>query len=388
MNGARLMSWEHEKMKVWVRAGGRCTLCNRYVLEDERSLVSIGEAAHIVGRHKTAGSPRGTDPLPLDERNKAENLMLLCANEHKAIDDKERCVELDVAWLREQKRRHEERIHHVTGLGYDRQTAVIRMLGNIRGAPVEIRAEHAQRVVREQSDRMAYFPFVMGHDGIEIDLCAVPEPEEWDDAYWVAARRIIDARLMAILDGAARGEVRHLSVFGLARIPLLVYLGYRLGDKVPLDIYQKHRGGDESWKWSDEAPVQFAATRLRHSDDSTRVALILSLSGTIPVADLPHEIADTYNIFEISPCEVGVKPSRDVLRARESLETFQRCFHDFLSTLEVEHKGAQSICIFPAVPVAAAIACGRGVMRAAQPSLAIYDRSPSGFRFALEVNRS
>ncbi len=37
---------------LWVRAGGRCTLCKTYLLEGHLSAkeVPLGEGAHIVGR--------------------------------------------------------------------------------------------------------------------------------------------------------------------------------------------------------------------------------------------------------------------------------------------------------------------------------------------------
>src|SRR4051794_18801667 len=69
-----------ESLKLWVRSGGRCAFCNTYLLEDEFTgqVYKFGEMAHNVGRSESDRSPRGLDPLPLAERNKAENLLLLC----------------------------------------------------------------------------------------------------------------------------------------------------------------------------------------------------------------------------------------------------------------------------------------------------------------------
>jgi hypothetical protein len=73
-----------EQTKLWVLAGGRCEICNKYLLEDEFTAqpVKLAELAHNVGRQKTAGSPRGLAELPIEERNKAENLLLLCGDHH------------------------------------------------------------------------------------------------------------------------------------------------------------------------------------------------------------------------------------------------------------------------------------------------------------------
>src|SRR5689334_13824016 len=79
---------ERVARRVWVAAGGRCTFCNRYLLEDEFTgqPVAIGQLAHIVGWTDADGSPRGRDELDLAERNEADNLMLLCHDQHKVID--------------------------------------------------------------------------------------------------------------------------------------------------------------------------------------------------------------------------------------------------------------------------------------------------------------
>src|SRR4051812_36954602 len=81
---------ERVALQVWVAAGGRCTMCNRYLLLDEHTgaPVFIGQLAHIVGWTTTEGSPRGDYPLPVGDRNLPDNLMLLCYDQHKVIDNR------------------------------------------------------------------------------------------------------------------------------------------------------------------------------------------------------------------------------------------------------------------------------------------------------------
>jgi hypothetical protein len=76
--------------RLWGRAASRCSLpnCRRDLVidpygTDDASLV--GEAAHIVA--ESVDGPRGDSPLPLDQRNRYENLILLCNVHHKQIDD-------------------------------------------------------------------------------------------------------------------------------------------------------------------------------------------------------------------------------------------------------------------------------------------------------------
>lgn len=75
---------------LWGRSGGVCAMCKKQLFEDE-SLADdpsvLGQECHIVGEEESANSPRGLHPLPLAERNLYDNLILLCRDHHKIIDD-------------------------------------------------------------------------------------------------------------------------------------------------------------------------------------------------------------------------------------------------------------------------------------------------------------
>ncbi len=377
---------EPEKLRLWVRAGGRCEICNKYLLEDELTVrpINLGEMAHNVGRKDSKRSPRGDSPLPVEKRNTADNLLLLCQDHHTVIDSRRHAPDFSVDELSVIKARHEDRIRHLTGMGEDQETVVLRVVGDIRGASAELSQEHVREVVLEDANRYPRFALAYGGFDLEIDLRGLPR--EGTPLYWEAGmariQEILDSRLK---QGAATGKVRHLSVFALTRIPLLVYLGYMIDDKVPVDLYQKHRDPNESWKWASDAPVEsFKTEVVRAGNDPAKVALLISLSGTPALDDLPSSIDDDYTVFNISP--VGTTPHRDILRSRQSLENFTSCYHMFLSSLEVSHKAADKIHLFGAMPVTAAVMCGRGLMRDAHPTLLVYDRSGEGYTYALEVN--
>lgn len=374
---------EPEKIKLWVRSGGRCAVCNKYLLDLEYD-VSIGEMAHIVGWSKAKKSPRGDSELPLEDRNQVENLVLLCSDHHKIVDTKNLLEEFTIERLIENKNRHESRIHHLTSLNLDSESLVIRMLGGIRGANIEVSKEHTRNVIYQSEQKYPRFLDSFDKHGIEIDLNALPDPEISWDAYWEIGINIINQRLIPLDQGVNQGIIRHLSVFALARIPLLIYLGYKLDDKIPTTIYQKHRGEDETWLWSEDAQIENFEVIHVSSKDNNNVALILSLSGSIGLSGLPTEITDYYNIYEIHP--IGTIPNRNILRNKGSYENFSNTYHLFLSQLEVCHKGCTNILLFPAIPSSAAIACGRGIMRDAQPSLTIYDLSEKNFKPTITIN--
>ena len=375
-----------ETLDLWVMAGGRCEFCNKYLLHDEFfSLdLNLAERAHIVGWNATPGSPRGEDPLPLDKRNDAPNLMLLCADHHHIIDNSKFIGEFTVDRLRKRKRQHEARIKFLTGLTEDQETVVLRMLGPIRGTKVEVSRQHAAAVVLKK-ERYPRFALALDGQDVEIDTAKFPDPEKSWGAHWELGKFAVDEQVAKIHEGLANSQIRHLSVFGFARIPLLVYLGYKIGDKIPTDIYQKQRGETESWFWNEEAePVEFETTQLQHSSAKENVALVLSISGTIPLERLPTLIDESFNIFSLHP--VGVEANRDIFESYTSFANFVKCYHQFLSSLELTNKAARQIHLFAAIPVSAAIACGRGVMRDAQPAIVVYDLCAGEYKSTLTIN--
>jgi hypothetical protein len=377
---------QDQQRLLWVHAGGRCELCNKYLLEDPSTIetLNLGELAHNVGHKQNARSPRGDDPLAVERRNDANNILLLCGDDHHSIDDKINRGIFTVEYLRERKRVHEDRIRYLTSLGEDAETVVLRVIGDVRGAPVELSEQHAARAVLKAGRRYPRFGWGYGGTDFEVDLRGLPS--EGSPLFWQAGQARVEEQLAVRLrDAVARDQVRHLSVFALARIPLLACVGARLDDKVPTELFQKQRGGDEGWGWDvDAEPVTFTAEHVREGT-SRQVAVLIGLSAPLAIEDLPPTLVDA-TVWTITPREQA--PNRDVLRSSASLDNFARTYHDCLGEIEAARPKPAAIDVLPAVPVAAAVTLGRGLMRDAQPAVRIHDRSQPDqpFEFALEIN--
>ncbi len=92
---------------LWTKARNQCsfpgcTMELTWDLDPDKPTV-IGEEAHIVS--SSIDGPRGNAPLPLEERDEYPNLMVLCRNHHKFIDDNEHIFTVEA--LREMKLAHE-----------------------------------------------------------------------------------------------------------------------------------------------------------------------------------------------------------------------------------------------------------------------------------------
>ena len=79
-----------EKIKkiIWAKCAAKCSICREDLLLDGESgdlTHLVGEVAHIVA--EKADGPRGDSPQSLEQRNSESNLLLLCLEHHKIIDD-------------------------------------------------------------------------------------------------------------------------------------------------------------------------------------------------------------------------------------------------------------------------------------------------------------
>ena len=73
---------------LWARSGNRCAYPRcRTEMAPDGSKNTLGEIAHIAA--KSLDGPRGRNPLPVDERDDYDNLILLCPTHHKIVDDNE-----------------------------------------------------------------------------------------------------------------------------------------------------------------------------------------------------------------------------------------------------------------------------------------------------------
>jgi hypothetical protein len=333
---------------------------------------NFAEAAHIVA-FKLDG-PRGQTGLRPNDINDLANLMLMCARCHKLVDDHP--VDFTRETLREYKRAHEERIRHVTSLGPDRKTAVLVLKAPINGHTVAIPFD---QVAEATSPR-----YPSRREPETIDLTEIADS---GTAFRDAARDTIRETVDRFFghSGDAR-KAGHVSLFALAPIPLLVLLGRHLTNKVPSDLYQRHRD-TERWTWkSGGGRARYAVRQLRRGKRRERVALVLSLSGTIRIRDLAQAIPRGANVYGITLA--GQTPRPTFLRTRQDLEGFRIAYQEALGLIVRQHGLSHPIELFPAVPAPVAVLCGRELLPKVHPAVRVwdYDKAKGGFTYQLEVN--
>ncbi len=362
---------------VWTAAGGRCTICNRYLLAEEWTGqdVSVGQLAHIVGWSTASGSPRGDADLPPNQRNTPENLMLLCYDQHHVVDTLSLWDIYDTETLRRLKRTHERQIKSLTGLRESNRTTVLRVVSTLHGKAVEVSRQSINKALLAR-DKFPDWTLLNGADEFEVDLRRLPGEVESAPEFWIMARAQLEHQLASLRNHVHREAVDSVSVFAVARIPILVVLGTMLDETVKTELYPKRRDGVESWGWDDTAdPVEFTYTAKCTGTVMAKVAVVFSVSGSIDFDRLPAEIDEAYTVYELRPVEL---PVVELIKTQRCLDDFSQCWRHLLSTIEADHPGASEISIFPAVPATAAVSIGRHLMHAAHPPLRIFDRLGDG----------
>ena len=368
---------EKTKLILYVIAGGWCEFegCDNYLIKHPltHDPGNFAQMAHIVA-FKEEG-PRGKSANRPKDINALENLMLLCQPCHHLVD-KERPQDYPREKLEAFKRKHEERIYWQTKVREDYKTTVVQLKSLINGQMVDIPVSNVKAAVAPR--------YVSDPRGYIIDLTGI---EGSDESFYRSARATIKSKVARLYDAGMEVEqTQHISLFALAPIPLLVYLGNRLSNKVAVDAYQRHRD-TEDWLWkSSGETVGHIFRTVRAGSDANKVALLMSLSGSLSLEKLPPEIDNGFYVYEITLAK-GT-PSPTYLRLKEDLNNFREVYQHSLRFIEKEHHSLKEIHLFPAVPAPVAVHCGRELLPKVDPVLRVYDndKKKGGFKFVFAVN--
>lgn len=229
----------------------------------------------------------------------------------------------------------------------------------------------------------AVFPnYPVLRDRLIINLSPIPDTP--DESFWTTGQRKIDVEMNRLHNLTAEyGNELKLSVFGLAPMPLLMYLGSKLSDKVATNLFQRHRQ-PESWQWKEGTGVaRYRTDRL--SNGAGEVALLLNLSGANPVEMVFDTIGPDASVYALTLADAQSSPM--FLNTLDDLTRLRSDYERLLARVRAEHPRAKRVHIFPAVPAPVAIMFGQVRLPKVDANFSIYDRDKrsGGFTFCLEL---
>ncbi len=382
-SGKRVAVKDLDARRVWVAAGGRCSFCKEFLAEDEITGQSVytGQLAHIVGATAQKNSPRGESTKTTKDRAQPENLLLLCAGEHKVIDTFEHWATYGEEELLAFKKQHEKDVRELTGLLRKPKTTVIRVSGDVREQAVDF---SKQAVIRALLEEQRFPDFSLHNDSqnCEVDLRHHDGEDDSDTIYWNSTALALRRRLRPLKNHLKTKEIDHISVFALARIPILVHLGVLIDDVTNVTVYNRRRGTGKGWGWYAEGPTEDLTFSVTEVPGDGAPVVTFSISGPVDHEALPEELQGRPR-YDIRA--EGVKLSPKVLRSAADLETLINTWREVLATLEANHRN-QPISLILAVCAAGAVEIGRAHMRGAHAPLRVFDRINNTYALALETS--
>jgi 5-methylcytosine-specific restriction endonuclease McrA len=368
------------KTAIWARSAGRCTICNRRLLGNSRSFlhsVTAAELAHNVGATDDKKSPRSKAATLGMDRESEENLLLLCHDCHRIIDDQDHIPFFPPEKLRAIKAAHEKRIEMATAQGGLTRTAVIRVGSNIRSNY----SIASQQQVAETLFALNYIGLVESQWSGDF-TCNI-SGHAGGKGYWQGGEQQIDDTLLRVKQAVERHDIEHISVFPFAPIPLLVYLGAHLDDKVTTRIFQKHRGQNSGWAWEPGDPIDFISEIDDTGDAATEVVLVCEVSSSIDPDKIPSNL-QRFPRYVLRP--VGHTPSPTLITCEQSLTNFALAWRNLLADVEANYPSSTRWHVIASVPISVAVELGRSFMREAQPAVDVYERDGDRYIPVLSVN--
>lgn len=350
--------------ELWARSAGRCQFsgCNKLLYKSSvtQESVNIAQKAHIYSFSEKG--PRGWGPFRLNPAtlNDISNLMLMCHDCHKKIDQDKKGIRYPAKLLILWKDEHEKRIEIVTGISPNKKSHVVLYGANIGSekSPIEY-----------YSCVEAMFPNLYPAQERPIILSMNSELKDSSSEYWNAESahlfKIYERKIAPLIE---QDSCKDFSVFALAPQPLLIQLGALLTDKISIDTYQLHRE-PKGWHWHSEP--EYFAFKIKQPDNFDGIpVLLISLSDEVDINRIDRAIAGEINVWEITT----ENPNNDFMKSKQQLSEFRKLIRKMIVSIKAKHGNNNPLHIFPVMPVSCAVELGRARMPKADMPWIIYDQ--------------
>lgn len=368
----RYISREVER-ELWARAAGRCQFngCNRILYKSPvtQEAVNISEKAHIYSFSENG--PRGWNAIFREDKsiNDISNLMLMCHDCHKVIDQDKGGVKYSASLLQQWKYDHELRIVMVTGILPDNKSHVV-FYGSKIG--------EQQSPLQQEDAIFAMFPKHYPVSEVPISLSMLCSHEDNSPIFWESEsahlKRVFSQRIEPLIES---DPTKHFSLFSLAPMPLLILLGTLFTDKINVDTYQPIRE-PKGWAWQ-EFPNGFTFITKEPESFEGLPVLVISMSGIINHSQIKDVMGDNISIWELTVPEKYI--GNDNIRNEQQLSMLRDVIRHIMVNIKVKHGSVTSLSIFPAMAVSCAIEMGRARMPKADMEWIIYDQNNKERKF-------
>lgn len=357
------------------RAGWKCEFddcnCDLYQHDLTRQEGNFGEIAHILPF--SPNGPRGheIEGENLEERNSVDNLMLLCPKCHHLIDANGTSGDYSKDKLLKMKRAHEKRIEEARNVTPEKKSHVVIYEAPIGNQTVSISTKEAN---------YALLPERYPNTSIPHRLSTATSFDDTKSSEWKRMQKDLVTKFHNTIRLDSPDEpCKHVSIFALAPIPLLIQLGV-LFCKIGHDIYHP-RLRDNGWKWHSESQEElgFSITRPEQIFTDKPVVLKLCISASISNDRITQVMGQECSIWEISEPAHLQNPLS--LKTKNQLKEWETRVYEVLEQIKNEHGMSTPISIFPAIPVPCAVSLGTLRLEKVHSPWIIYDHNGTKGKF-------
>lgn len=355
---------EVTKLLVWGRAAGRCQFKNCQKALDHDLIAGKADVNAAYLAHIIASSPngkRGHKTRSHELSDDASNIMLMCDVHHRIIDGEETWQDHPEKLLLQWKQEHEEWVDLVLSSGPESRSHILQFSAPIGPNETAVSFDDCADAIMPTRTPAERRPMEIKVRGMHF--------QDSEETYWtVQPQTLRDGIERNVRGRFEAGDIRRLSIFGLAPIPLLMELGRLVSDISDVDVYERHREPAQ-WKWPEDGPeVSFSRTKGR--EGLKHVALKLSVTSHITDDRIRNAVGDDVSIWDIS----SDPQSQGVIRHRSDLSRYRSIVRTTLDEIKNTHGMDVTLSVFPAVPVSCAIEFGRVWQPKAHPVVEVFDQ--------------
>lgn len=361
-----------KKLILMGLCGGKCEFrgCEKSIVQDiltgEKS--NFSNYAHIVA--SSANGPRGDRVLSSKLSNDENNIMVLCRDHHKEIDDFPEKYTVNI--LKDMKREHEEYIKDLMNITKESSVIGVKYTANISNKVTKINDEDIRKCAFRQNKYCK---------GEIINLSDSKADERNNSKFYEFERDNIKNNFFQSIKPLLKKEkVYKFFLCAIAPQPLLIYLGMLFSDITDVEVQQLQREPIQEWYLGNERNDEFDVKLNIPEKKYSKVALNISITADISEQRIRDVLGKECDIIKVESTIHG----NDIIKNKSQLEAYNKKIREAYEKIKDIYGRDCEINIFPAMPISIAIETGRCWMKKAHPKLTIYDEK-NGFKKALEI---
>ena len=303
---------EKKKIILMGLCGGKCEFrgCNNSVVEDmltgDKS--NFANYAHIIA--SSENGPRGNETLSNKLSNDENNIMVLCRNHHKEIDDFPEKYPEEL--LKKMKKEHEDFIRDLMNIKKENTAIGIKYSFNISDRVPKINDEDVKKCAFKQN----YYC-----KGDIINLSGSKADERKDSVIYELEKENIKMNFYQLIKPLLKKEyVEKIFLCAIAPQPLLIYLGVLFSDISNVEVQQLQREPIQEWYLGNEDDEKFDVNVIVPEKKNEKVALNISITANIDEDRIRAIVGEKCDIIKIESTIHG----NDIIKNKSQLEKYNK----------------------------------------------------------------